>query len=243
MAASFARSGKEIRSLPLGGSYVPSAPRILDLDGLPDLAVADAGTWDGQKYVGSAMRLFFNQGGGRFKERRILEVGSGPGGIVAADLDRDGLPDLIVPGRNDLSVSLIHNRGNGDFSPWSTTYVTSSYLAGDLSVAAIDLDQDGFRDLAVGDANTGDLTFLRSRAVPPRSRDHHRYDSIPGRERGAVPGAIPNGFVRDVGGHDRPGFDLSLGGRSHPSYRTSEPWLVHDVFFLLAVTELHLALR
>ncbi len=76
---------------------------------------------------------------------------------------------------------------------------------------------------------------------PPRY--HHRYDSIPGRERGAVPGAIPNGFVRDVGGHDRPGFDLSAGGRSHPSYRTSEPWLVHDVFFLLAVTELHQALR
>jgi hypothetical protein len=76
---------------------------------------------------------------------------------------------------------------------------------------------------------------------PPRY--HHRYDSIPGRERGAVPGAIPNGFVRDVGGHDRPGFDLSTGGRPHPSYRTSEPWLVHDVFFLLAVTALHEAVE
>ena len=76
---------------------------------------------------------------------------------------------------------------------------------------------------------------------PPRY--HHRYDSIPGHERGAVPGTIPNGFVRDVGGYDRPGFDLSVGGRSHPSYRTSEPWLVHDVFFLLAVTAIHEAFR
>ncbi|MBI4585627.1 MAG: glycoside hydrolase family 9 protein [Planctomycetes bacterium] len=72
---------------------------------------------------------------------------------------------------------------------------------------------------------------------PPRY--HHRYDSIPGRERGAVPGAIPNGFVRDIGSHDRPGFDLSTGGRPHPSYRTSEPWLVHNVFYLLAIGELH----
>lgn len=76
---------------------------------------------------------------------------------------------------------------------------------------------------------------------PPRY--HHRYDSIPGRERGAVPGAIPNGFVRDSGSYDRPGFDLSTRGRDHPSYRTSEPWLVHDVLYLLAITELYQASR
>ncbi|MBI4559652.1 MAG: glycoside hydrolase family 9 protein [Candidatus Hydrogenedentes bacterium] len=72
---------------------------------------------------------------------------------------------------------------------------------------------------------------------PPRY--HHRYNAIPGKERGAVPGAIPNGFVRDVAGYDRPGFDLSTGGRQYPSYRTSEPWLVHNVWYMLAVTALH----
>lgn len=72
---------------------------------------------------------------------------------------------------------------------------------------------------------------------PPRY--HHRYDSIPGRERGAVPGAIPNGFVRSAKGLDQPGFDLSRGRkeRPHPSYRTSEPWLVHNMWHLLAMTE------
>lgn len=72
---------------------------------------------------------------------------------------------------------------------------------------------------------------------PPRY--HTRLDAIPGHERGAVPGTIPNGFVRDVGGYDRPGFDMSRTGRPHPSYRTNEPWLVHNVFHLLAVTALH----
>jgi hypothetical protein len=62
---------------------------------------------------------------------------------------------------------------------------------------------------------------------------------IPGHERGAVPGAIPNGFVRDMGIADRPGFDLSRGGNRAPSHRTSEPWLVHNMFYLLAVSELH----
>ena len=72
---------------------------------------------------------------------------------------------------------------------------------------------------------------------PPRY--HHRYDTIPDRERGAVPGAIPNGFVRSVLGLDQPGFDLS-GDRTirrSPSYRTSEPWLVHNMWHLMAMAE------
>lgn len=73
---------------------------------------------------------------------------------------------------------------------------------------------------------------------PPRY--HHRYDSIPGKERGAVPGAIPNGFVRNVGGEDAPGFDMSTPapGKRHASYRTSEPWLVHNMWYFLAVSAL-----
>jgi len=72
---------------------------------------------------------------------------------------------------------------------------------------------------------------------PPRY--HHRYNSIPGKERGAVPGTIPNGFVREMGLADRPGFDMSrLGGRS-PSFRTSEPWLVHNMWYLLAISAGH----
>jgi hypothetical protein len=74
-------------------------------------------------------------------------------------------------------------------------------------------------------------------------RYHHRYITIPGHERGAVPGAIPNGFVRNITGTDRPGIDLSTGGsRPYPSYRTNEPWLVHNVFYTLAVTALHEAI-
>ncbi len=73
---------------------------------------------------------------------------------------------------------------------------------------------------------------------PPRY--HHRYDSIPGHERGAVPGCVPNGFVRDVSGEDRPGFDMSrpAPGKRHASYRTSEPWLVHNMWYLMAISAL-----
>jgi hypothetical protein len=71
---------------------------------------------------------------------------------------------------------------------------------------------------------------------PPRY--HHRYNMIEGRERGAVPGAIPNGIVRDMGIADRSGFDMSRAGGRSPSFRTSEPWLVHNMFYLLAASAL-----
>lgn len=75
---------------------------------------------------------------------------------------------------------------------------------------------------------------------------HHRYNSIPGHERGAVPGAVPNGMVRNIIGLDVPGFDLSYYGmgdeglmrRGRPSYRTSEPWLVHNMHLLMALSAL-----
>jgi hypothetical protein len=42
---------------------------------------------------------------------------------------------------------------------------------------------------------------------------------------------------------DRPGFDLSRSGGRAPSYRTSEPWLTHNLWYLLAAGELHRALQ
>ena len=72
---------------------------------------------------------------------------------------------------------------------------------------------------------------------PPRY--HHRYNVIPGKERGAVPGTIPNGFVREMGLADRAGFDMSRAGGRAPSYRTSEPWLVHNMWYLLALSAWH----
>jgi hypothetical protein len=44
-----------------------------------------------------------------------------------------------------------------------------------------------------------------------------------------------------MGMADRPGLDLSRGGNRAPSFRTSEPWLVHNLFYLLAVSELNAA--
>ena len=62
---------------------------------------------------------------------------------------------------------------------------------------------------------------------------HHRYDKLPGHSNGAVPGAIPNGLTRESIDSPEPRFDI-LGN----SYETNEPWLPHNCFFLLTMSEL-----
>jgi len=87
--------------------------------------------------------------------------------------------------------------------------------------------------------NPAGLCMFEGKGTLNPPRYHHRYNSIPGHERGAVPGTIPNGFVREMGLADRPGFDMSRAGGRSPSFRTSEPWLVHNMWYLLAMSATH----
>ncbi len=64
-------------------------------------------------------------------------------------------------------------------------------------------------------------------------RYHHRYDSIPNGKNGNIPGAIANGVVRRSAAEDAP--DLDLEGNW---WRTNEPWLPHNAYYLLALSEL-----
>jgi hypothetical protein len=62
---------------------------------------------------------------------------------------------------------------------------------------------------------------------------HHRYDAIPNGRNGNVPGAIANGIVRRSMTEDAPYLDLEGNW-----WRTNEPWLPHNAYFLLALSEL-----
>ncbi|UCH34830.1 MAG: glycoside hydrolase family 9 protein [Armatimonadota bacterium] len=61
---------------------------------------------------------------------------------------------------------------------------------------------------------------------------HHRYNAIRERERGAVPGAVCNGYVRESVERDAPRFDLQGN-----DYHSTEPWLPHNAYYLLALSE------
>jgi hypothetical protein len=61
---------------------------------------------------------------------------------------------------------------------------------------------------------------------------HHRYDRIQNGKAGRVPGAICNGITRLDIDLDLPYLDLEGNW-----WRTNEPWLPHNAYFLLALSE------
>ena len=63
---------------------------------------------------------------------------------------------------------------------------------------------------------------------------HHRYNSIPGNPRGAVPGALLNGIVRSWPHQDRPWLDLMP--EPNADYHCNEPWLPHNNRWLLLLS-------
>ncbi len=82
--------------------------------------------------------------------------------------------------------------------------------------------------------NPLDLCMLEGKGTSHRIYYHHRYADIPGRSRGAVPGTIPNGFIRAPGNIDAPWFDFS--STTVPSHTTCEPWLPHNAYYLLMLS-------
>lgn len=109
-----------------------------DRDGLLDLVIANYVadfTWDDQRFCGDAehglraychpdvyrgtgVRLYHNEGGGRFRDvtaKAGLETSEGKClGLVTADFDGDGWPDIFVA--NDSVMNFFYrNRGDGTF--------------------------------------------------------------------------------------------------------------------------------
>jgi hypothetical protein len=61
---------------------------------------------------------------------------------------------------------------------------------------------------------------------------HHRYDQIPNGKEGRIPGAICNGITRLRTDLDLPYLDLESN-----AWQTNEPWLPHNSYMLLVLSE------
>jgi len=85
--------------------------------------------------------------------------------------------------------------------------------------------------------NPMDLCMFEGKGTSQKIYFHHLYAEIPGHERGAVPGAIPNGITRPPDNSDRPWFDLRTGPGSLPGAESAEPWLPHNAYYLLMLSD------
>lgn len=141
-----------------------SALAVADVngDGKPDVIISDgSGT-------ASGVRVLLNRGDGTLAPdvayANDSAAGAGPVSVTVADVNGDGLPDIITANGSNGTVSVLINDGDGTFAAPIT------YPAGSdpVAVAVADLNGDGHPDLMVADLagdsvqillNAGDGTF------------------------------------------------------------------------------------
>ncbi|MBN1274160.1 MAG: glycoside hydrolase family 9 protein [Candidatus Aminicenantes bacterium] len=81
-------------------------------------------------------------------------------------------------------------------------------------------------------ANPLEICMMEGAGTIHLARYHHRYESIDNGLYGHVPGAICNGYVRASPSSDTPFLDIAGN-----AWQTNEPWLPHNAYFLLALSE------
>jgi len=129
-------------------------------DGKPDLVVAECTT---NTCATGKVEVLLGNGAGGFQSSAIYPVvGFGPGSIAVADVNGDGIPDLLVAspyaayaiqmpfsgivGVCPGLVGVFIGKGDGTFQP-ETTYVSGGCEA--TVVAVADVNGDGIPDLVV----------------------------------------------------------------------------------------------
>jgi hypothetical protein len=126
----------------IGGQPRGIAVLDIDGDGDPDLAVNSGPSGD--------FALLTNDGSGQFGAAQQVGTGSGtPWGLGAADMNEDGILDLVAGKQSQQSVTVWSGNGNGTFSGGS-----ASSIGGAVWMLVLgDVDGDGHEDVSA--ANSG----------------------------------------------------------------------------------------
>ena len=110
-------------TLVVGSSPLCVAATDVNGDGKPDLICANSGD--------STLTVLTNNGSGGFGSHATLTVGSIAGSypqfVVVADVNGDGLPDLVSANYNDNSLSVLLNGAGAPGSPSLTISLTNSH--------------------------------------------------------------------------------------------------------------------
>lgn len=123
----------------------------LDHDGDMDIAAASSGA------VLNVAAVFLNTGGGTFAGAVGYPVGgTNPGGIVAGDLDVDGLLDLATANQDSANLSSLPGLGAGAFGPAVIAGVGTTPEV----VAKHDLDGNGSLDLVTVNRDSNSVSVL-----------------------------------------------------------------------------------
>jgi hypothetical protein len=154
-----------------GGSPVALAIGDLDGDGRPDLAVVQSEIFVvlNTTPAGAAVPSFSTP-----SQFSTSAAGDGdfPTSVAIADLNGDGLADLVAPNFADHTVAVLLNttppRATVPTFAFNVNFVTSQEFGngGFNSVATGDFNGDGIPDIVVGNQGTGGISVLLNETSP-----------------------------------------------------------------------------
>lgn len=125
-------------------------------DGSADLAVMDSTAKTVAILIGDGTGHFAPAGGSP------VHLDGTPATVVAADVNGDGRPDLVVPVSESSGhgIEILLGDGSGSFAqaPGSPVPILSGNA---VSVAVADLDGDGHADLAVANTQRNEISIMR----------------------------------------------------------------------------------
>ncbi|MGE5407824.1 MAG: FG-GAP repeat domain-containing protein [Syntrophothermus sp.] len=124
------------------------SPSPTSSDGLPDVAVANAGSND--------VSVLLGKGDGRLSAAATFAVGAEPRSVAVGDFNSDGRPDLATADFGGDSVSILLGRGDGSFR----RPVSIPAGARPAALAVGHLNGDAAPDIAVADLGSDRATIL-----------------------------------------------------------------------------------
>jgi hypothetical protein len=181
----------------VGTGPVHVAVGDLNGDGKPDLIAVNSNDNTVSVLLNAAA---VGAGGAAFAAQQTLAVGTNPFGVVVADFNGDGKPDLAVANSSDKTVSVLLNTtpaGSGVVS--FIAQQTFAAGASDFYLAAADVNGDGRPDLVV--ANSGDNTVSVLLNTTPAGTQLPTFAAQKTFTVGIQPYAVA---VGDVNGDGRP---------------------------------------
>jgi len=144
--------------------YVEGEMVVGDLnnDYFPDLVIGNS--------------VMMNRGNGSFRNPVIYSAGVWISPVTLADVNRDSYLDMVMSTRfdyeeNNSSVLVFLNKEDGSFE----NFVQYETGKGSQKVDAVDLNNDGFVDLVVGNNSSNDISVLLNRGDGTFNSDT-RYD-------------------------------------------------------------------
>jgi hypothetical protein len=135
----------------------------LNNDGLLDIIIIHVGAtiFIGDKQYTNSVSVYLNNGSGNYKDRIDYIVDKKPSGLITADFNGDGWPDVATSNSAGYSVSVLLNRGTGSGGLMNSVNYSLNYNhSSGVSLKPGDIDGDGDLDIVSITSSQNHLQIL-----------------------------------------------------------------------------------